>query len=160
MYKKIDISKESPESKLCYVENMGYNDDKEGEETVRLKLFFTEIPLLDQYGDDWDDAPYEHNAGEPYDDFWSNGKRVEHTIYVCNVIVNAFDQRHLIKFPSDYGYNSPFSVDDINNDAVAWMYRPYVTRKGLAKALHAGASPKETYEYIKDIFVECVKEEE
>ena len=37
---------------LCYVEgNFAY---------------FTTQPLAKQWGDDWDDAPYEHNAGEPY----------------------------------------------------------------------------------------------
>lgn len=160
MYKHIDISKESPESMLCYVDNLGYEDDTEGKETLHIRLFFTEIPLSDQWGDDWDDAPYECNASEPYDDLWLNGERVEHTIYICDAIVNAFEQRHLIKLPSDYGYNSPFSVDDINNDAVAWMYRPYVTKKGFRKTIHAGASPKDVYDFLKDIFIECVKEEE
>ena len=28
--------------------------------------YFTTQPLKKQWGDDWDDAPYEHNAGEPY----------------------------------------------------------------------------------------------
>lgn len=159
MYKQINISKESPESKLCYVDNLGYEDDTEGNETLHIRLFFTEIPLSEQWGDDWDDAPYEHNAGEPYDYFCSDGKLVKHTIYVCNVIVKSHDQKHIIKLPSDYGYNSPFSVDDVNNSAVAWMYRPYVTKKGFRKTIHAGASPREVYDFIKDIFIKCVKEE-
>lgn len=29
--------------------------------------YFTTRPLADQWGDDWDDAPYEHNAGTPYE---------------------------------------------------------------------------------------------
>ena len=38
--------------KLCYVEgNIAY---------------FTTQDLDKQWGDDWDDAPYEHNAGLPY----------------------------------------------------------------------------------------------
>jgi len=160
MYKKIDISKESPESKLCYVENRGYDNETEGQETLRIRLFFTDIPLSEQCGDDWDDTPYEHNAGEPYDDFWSNGKLVNHTIYVTDVIISANDWRQSIRFPSDYGYNSPFCVDDINSGAVAWLYRRNVSGKCNGRSLHAGASPKDTYEFLKDVFIECVKEEE
>jgi hypothetical protein len=29
--------------------------------------YFTTQSLSKQWGDDWDDAPYEHNAGDPYD---------------------------------------------------------------------------------------------
>ena len=43
------------EYKLCYVD--------------RNKAWFTNN-FEKQWGDDWDDAPYEHNAGLPYD-HWS-----------------------------------------------------------------------------------------
>ena len=33
-----------------------------------LYAYFTPIELSKQWGDDFDDAPYEYNAGEPYDD--------------------------------------------------------------------------------------------
>lgn len=36
-------------------------------------LFFTSAPLAAQWGDDWNDAPYEHNAGTPYPDHWVDG---------------------------------------------------------------------------------------
>lgn len=46
------------EPKLCYVaSNFAY---------------FTTLPVEDQCGDDWDDAPYEHNAGTPYHPCWHN----------------------------------------------------------------------------------------
>ena len=38
--------------KLCYVSNG--------------VLYFTNKELSEQWGDDWNDHPYEHNAGEPY----------------------------------------------------------------------------------------------
>jgi len=28
--------------------------------------WFTSLPVEEQWGDDWDDAPYQHNAGRPY----------------------------------------------------------------------------------------------
>lgn len=43
---------------LCYVEGCW--------------AFFTTKPLSDQWGDDWNDAPYEHNAGRPYGPCWHN----------------------------------------------------------------------------------------
>lgn len=33
--------------------------------------YFTTKPLQDQWGDDWNDAPYQHNAGSPYR--WRDG---------------------------------------------------------------------------------------
>jgi hypothetical protein len=48
----------SAEHKLCYVKgNWAY---------------FTSRPLSEQTGDDWNDAPYEHNAGTPYGPCWHN----------------------------------------------------------------------------------------
>lgn len=34
--------------------------------------YFTTQPVENQWGDDWDDAPYEHNAGSPYEPCWHN----------------------------------------------------------------------------------------
>jgi hypothetical protein len=31
--------------------------------------YFTTKEVSEQWGDDWNDAPYEHNAGKPYE--WS-----------------------------------------------------------------------------------------
>ena len=65
--------------------------------------YFTEKPLKEAWGDDWDDAPYEHNAGLPYD-------------YVLKVAYDAD-----LSTPSDGKINSEYSVDDINRGAVAWL---------------------------------------
>lgn len=34
-----------------------------------IRFYLGEDELKDWYGDDWDDAPYEHNAGRVYDEF-------------------------------------------------------------------------------------------
>ena len=53
----------------------------------------------DYWGDDWDDAPYEHNAGEVYQRYRQG--YVEFTFPLCN------------------GYfNSPFSKEDMKNRKV------------------------------------------
>lgn len=43
--------------KLCYIESSGSGGT----------AYFTTNDLDRQWGDDWNDAPYEHNAGSPYE---------------------------------------------------------------------------------------------
>lgn len=54
----MDLSHLFEHSRLCYV------DLDEDDEVFRA--YFTTLPLAKQWGDDWDDAPYESNAGPPY----------------------------------------------------------------------------------------------
>lgn len=68
--------------------------------------YFTTKTLTEQTGDDWNDVPYEHNAGSPYDDG-------------CITKI-AFELGW--ETPSDLANgNSRYSVDDINMGAVAWL---------------------------------------
>lgn len=88
--------------KLCYVDDHF--------------AYFTTQKLRDQGGDDWNDIPYEHNAGKPYD--WC-------TAYgtpgweICKV---AFEGPGL-NTPADIarGGNSSYSVDMINAGMVPWL---------------------------------------
>lgn len=113
--------------------------------------YFTTIPLEKQWGDDWDDAPYEHNAGIPYDDITygrdENDKafiesRENFTIYKV-----YFTPKNDVTMPMDYSYggNSPFSVDMINKGAVAWMFNG-------KQAIHAGTNISEFIKTIEDGF--------
>lgn len=76
--------------KLCYVEN-GI-------------MYFTE-DFEDVKGDDWNDSPYEDNAGEPYEEL------------VTVLIAFKFDYK--TREPADRG---SFSVNEINKGAVPWLY--------------------------------------
>ena len=58
------------------------------------------------YGDDWDDAPYEHNAGPPYSEFVR--------------LRLAFEARD-IDTPASVARNSPWSVEQINAGQVPWL---------------------------------------
>ena len=75
---------------------------------------FTTQPLDKQTGDDWNDAPYEHNAGDPYE--WSErdgGPKWEiHRRYWEGSFSTPAD---------DAMTNSRYSVDTINTGAVAWL---------------------------------------
>lgn len=71
-----------------------------------IKLFLSRTKNKDIWGDDWDDAPYEHNAGEVYEKF------VDATYSI------AIDTKYHVTTPEfDYTYlgNSPFSKDDFKN---------------------------------------------
>jgi hypothetical protein len=109
-------------------------------------LFFTDN-FKNQWGDDWDDRPYEHNAEEPYDrkyyseydDEWcvKNGKG--------NIRKIAFDHYdgYYIKQPKDGFCNSPYSVEDINKKAVPWLYNEE------AGTLFAGETMAEAKRWLK-----------
>lgn len=118
-----------------------------------LSAYFTPIPLEDQWGDDWDDAPYEHNAGAPYDhDYGDKRERME--IELLEVLFYLPKNGWTVRFPCDYGGgNSPFCVRDINGGAVAWVYyrgEEWKSNKG-AVAIHAGCNPAEFMEKVRQI---------
>ena len=103
------------EYKLCYVSN-GY-------------AWFTTQELSKQWGDDWNDAPYEHNAEIPYDykeSVYEAGKgMVANPAPAYKLAVVPFDGAGL-QTPDCLcsGGNSPFSVQMINKGAVAWLSTP------------------------------------
>ena len=100
------------EYKLCYVKNG--------------KAWFTSN-FENQWGDDWDDAPYEHNAGEPYTEDYKqeslgveNGRAIYPEIPMKTLYFELPD--YYLYEPCDMFVNSPYSVKDINKGAVAWIH--------------------------------------
>lgn len=92
--------------------------------------YFTTQDVKTQWGDDWDDAPYEHNAETPYepayhyyadgrtekvDGDWNEDGSPKWEIYTLK-----FDCYRLETPASRWG-NSPYSVQMINAGAVAWL---------------------------------------
>lgn len=88
--------------KLCYIDQPW--------------AYFTTQELSKQWGDDWDDAPYEYNAGEPYE---YNPKHDQGPPW--QIIKIAFEGDYF-RTPCDGQTNSPWSVKQINSQAVAWLY--------------------------------------
>lgn len=72
------------------------------------ELYFTD-DLNKQWGDDWNDAPYEYNSGYPYNDETD----------VIRVVVSLPED---IILPHTRFWNSPFSVEDINAGAIPWIF--------------------------------------
>lgn len=108
------------EYKLCYVD-CG-------------TAYFTHQPLSEQWGDDWNDAPYEHNSGNPYE---SDGQKIVK-----------------LKFEGDFetpaerfSPNSPYSVQDINQGKVDWLKSSKWTHKSVN--IPAGTAVREFVEKIE-----------
>jgi hypothetical protein len=111
----------NPELKLCYIDGAW--------------AYFTSLPIPDQIGDDWNDAPYECNAGAPYG--WS-----EHDAKLgrkpWEIVKLAYDSPKL-ETPAEHANGiSRYSVDQINAGIVPWL-ATYWGEKPPIKVM-AGAS--------------------
>ena len=94
--------------------------------------WFTSISLESQWGDDWNDAPYEHNAGDPYNEHKEDGKYVPH-----HLVKVAWDGPY--STPADLaGSNSSWSVQGINRGCVAWLVPDGWGSKDDARPVPAG----------------------
>lgn len=89
------IKPEYLEYRLCFIECEG-----------KTKAYFTS-DIHNQWGDDWGDAPYEHNAEEPY-----NHKTDVFSLHFSSDL----------KTPAQIANgNSPFSVEEINKGETPWL---------------------------------------
>lgn len=71
-----------------------------------IRLYFGKDDDNDYWGDDWDDVPYEHNAGEVYEK------------YIKDIKQYAFSFNYYVLTPENdwhYNGNSPFSKDDMKD---------------------------------------------
>ena len=118
--------------------------------------YFTDLTdLQEQWGDDWNDAPYEHNAGWPYDSdiVEVNENNVATRIEEYDILKVPFAiKSYNYVLPCDNHLNSPWSVQDINSDAVAWIYDVVCVEDGVNgkgqkmykrayTTVHAGINP-------------------
>lgn len=99
---EVAITKQVAEAVLCYISGN--------------EAYFTTRELSKQWGDDWNDAPYEHNAGTPYGFSKSDAEK---GIDPWNVYEVYFEVD--LETPCDNELNSQYSVQDINNFAVPWL---------------------------------------
>ena len=104
--------------------------------------YFTTQPLKDQWGDDWNDAPYEHNAGRPYE--WRVSDRPP-----WEIIKVAFDGPCQTPAEINGGCNSPWSVEQINAGAVAWLQTDKWVPEEQKTIIPAGATMSEFRAAIK-----------
>ena len=111
----------------CYYPNPEYVPGK-----YTHYAYFTPRDLKDQWGDDWDDTPYEHGEKIPYDD----------GMVIIQIPFYLPDSSRL---PCTGYDNSHYSVEEINMRAVAWIFDK---EKGFS--IQAGISPQEFIDLIWD----------
>ncbi|MBO4542408.1 MAG: hypothetical protein J5725_04415 [Bacteroidales bacterium] len=71
-----------------------------------IKLYLGADDCDDYWGDDWDDAPYEHNAGRVYER------------YIQGYVEFAFSLKYDVCEACHGYFNSPFSKEDMINRKV------------------------------------------
>ena len=122
---KCSINDIPAEAKLCYVDV-----SMKG----RLMMFFTIKPYSELRGDDWDDSPYEDNAGYPYYEKGERGK----TFLVAAPNFSPEDSEDesayqpMTEWELLNEYTRPglrHTVYDHLSGACAWMYK-YTARFG------------------------------
>lgn len=78
--------------------------------------WFTTAPLQDQWGDDWNDAPYQHNAEPPYEWMPHMAERGVESYFLVKV---AWDGP--FELVGAWETNSPYSVQAINRRSAPWL---------------------------------------
>ena len=119
--------------KLCYVkDNWAY---------------FTTRAVEDQWGDYWNDTPYEHNAGEPYR-FCEHDKK--DGVIPWEIVKVAWEGD--FDTPCDNHWNSPWSVELINRGEIYWLRISDCRTpiQGVAMGVFAGASLQEFRDFVHD----------
>lgn len=91
--------------------------------------YFTSADVTEQWGDDWDDAPYEYNAGPPDGD----------------IIKLAFDID--LVTPRLSNGNAAVSVKQINAGQVAWLRSDPSTEKRIE--IYAGTTIEKFFDLIE-----------
>jgi len=147
----MEISEMNMDAVLCYV--------SEG------KAYFTTKLLKDQWGDDWNDAPYEHNAETPYkanESFthFIDGKMAQGSDYTngkpnWEIYCVHFDAD--LNEPCDGCTNSEYSVEMINKKVVPWLVAPGYNKKVLS--ISAGCPLSSFIELIQEyggeVYAKC-----
>ena len=155
-------------AKLCFVEVNSDSEIYDGEDNLiehKLNLYYTTNSLDKQWGDDWNDSPYEHNAGIPYEPcvhFYSNGEiglaqnewNKEEPNFIIYVVEVDFSElqaalpHEYISYIYDDGQieidevlNSSYSVSKINKGITPWLKKPF-------KSLYAGSSIDDLLKFV------------
>mgnify|MGYP000847098724 FL=1 len=113
---------------LCYIDQ-------------HKRAYFTTQALSKQWGDDWNDAPYEQNARPPYDD------REEPQKWKITVVAY---QHPKYETPADsVGCNSGYSVEMINRKNVAWLADVWSSREDALEPIFAGTPLSQFLQIIR-----------
>lgn len=99
--------------------------------------WFTTRALPEQWGDDWNDAPYECNAGRPVGPLPGSGEQWK--VFKVAVVSD-------LETPCAAHFNSPWSVEQINAGEVPWLADPKWSSRGAR--IMAGTTFKDFVQQI------------
>jgi len=102
--------------------------------------YFTSIPVTDQWGDDWENSPYEYNAGFPSAP--RKGKHKDHKI-----VKVSFESDHID--PSFSEDDRSWSAEMINRGDVPWLRSPPWSETKL-QDVPAGTTLTDFIKIVKD----------
>ena len=111
---------------LCYIDQ-------------HKRAYFTTQALSKQWGDDWNDAPYEQNAEIPYEDRYDPPK--------WKITVVAY-QHPKYETPAD-GVGC-YSVEMINQKNVAWLAAVWSSREEALEPIFAGTPLSQFLQIIRE----------
>lgn len=106
------------EYKLCYVDEPW--------------VYFTTQDISKQWGDDWNDAPYDCNAGVPY--AWKEGDNVQR-YWIRKIAIDGDYET-----PSTYERNNNWSVELINQGRIPWLATDRFNRNKEVIKIFAGTT--------------------
>ena len=118
---------------------MSYKEDRDNAKLCYVSgdwAYFTTQDVTEQWGDDWNDAPYEYNAGRPYEYADYHKKK---GIAPWQIFEVAFVSH--LSAPDEGHTNSPYCVQDINRGDVPWLQSNAWSMAGIR--IMAGTTFKE-----------------
>lgn len=145
-----------PTSFLCYATNRCIKNK------YKITLYFSTKAAALNWGDDWGDIPYEHNAGVPYSASVYHFSDKSHGLcqsqwdyYVPRFYIFSvtLDRKNSVALPHEYFAsdgtiaeftNSNFSVEQINLKKKAWLEN----NKGMM--LFADATPNDCVRFLNN----------
>lgn len=121
----------NPRAVLCYVDGN--------------EAYFTTQKLEDQWGDDWNDAPWDLNAGTPY-----RFRLIDNPKYIAGgekAMMHNNDNPYkiyVVAFHNDWKteQTDPWAVNTINSGEVPWLMKPF-------KAIWAGCTLEDFLKQVK-----------
>jgi hypothetical protein len=113
--------------------------------------WFTSLPVEDQWGDDWDNAPYQHNAGCPYPE---ESVTLEKVAFDGPLFAPDEPPRREIDSPSGHPYTTEVAVEDMNRgeNRVPWLVETgYGEMHGVAGVeVYAGVTIPEFVKLVEN----------
>jgi hypothetical protein len=128
---------------LCYVD--------------RNKLFFTTLPLEEQWGDNWDEEPYETKSSYPYNEKDALGN--DTISQYAMIIPERLVRKVTIVCPCDEWKQSPYTVEEINEGYEPWikLFFDKDIKDPFLIELNAGATIEEVSEVLTEVGINLIE---